>query len=321
MTLVDLSDNDIGILDKRISQYISLAVFRVKRCNLKAFPFETLETLEHLTVLDLASNQLTDFCIGRLTKSIRELDLSSNKLRTFVGSDVELPNLVKLNVSHNDLEELPAGLICPRLQGFDCGHNSMSEVPQSFLECALHSLTTLEARHNRIIVSPDLTKFAQLRIVDLSENRLTKVPAVNVSLTRLTLSSNQIRSLDGLFDGQCTYSELVELHIRDNRLSKLDSAVMQPVLHVKVLDLRNNDLSVLPAVLGYLPHVRKLLLNGNPIRNLGDHHDTKALQLRLRKRAEPPPGNGYLPQETDEMVESLNPQMTSAAVSSIKRGL
>ena len=157
-------------------------------------PFEcTVSAGAHLTILYLVSKQLINFLMRPLPKSIRELILLSNKLRTLAGSDMELPNLVvKLNISQNYLEELPSGLNFPRLQSFDCGYKRICELlPKTFLEYSLHSLTTLEARHNRITVSPNLSKCSQLCTLDLSENYcLTKPPSVNMSLMRLRLSFN-----------------------------------------------------------------------------------------------------------------------------------
>lgn len=194
---------------------------------------------------------------------------------------MELPNLVKLNVSQNYLEELPSDLNFPRCRALTAETIASLSYQRHFSNIHLHSLTTLEARHNRIIVSPNLSKCTQLCILDLSENYLTKPPLVNMSLMLLLLSCNLLGSLDGLFNDKSICSQLAELHIHDNQLVDLDSTVMQRMLHVKVLDLCNNDLSGLPSVLGYLPHVDKLLLDGNSLRSLGDYHDTKALQLLL----------------------------------------
>ena len=315
LKLVDFSDNNIGILDDRILCYQSLSIFRLKRCNLTALPMESLSCLRKLTILDLASNQLEKFYVGMLPTSIRELDLSSNKLRSLLESGgetaVNLPNLVKLNVSHNCLERIPESLNCPRLQSFDCEHNRISEIPAGFLDSASQSLSTLQVRHNCITACPNLTVFQQLRIVDLSENKLTRPPTLNLLLTRIMISDNELNSLHDLFenDNSMDPSELVELHVCNNKLVELDRNVAERLLHMKLLDIRNNDISSLPPVLGYLPNARQVLLDGNPLRTLGsvDRGDTRALQSLLRKRGPPPPGNGYLPQEIVRQANSTHP--------------
>jgi len=152
--------------------------------------------------------------------------------------------------------------------------------------------------------------------VDLSENKLIQPPTVNLLLTRLALSENQITSLNSLFGGDdsMSHSQLVELHIRDNRLMELDSDIVQRLLHIKLLDLRNNNLSSLPSVLGYLPNVRQILIDGNRLRTLGsvDRGDPKAIQALLRKRGPAPPGNGYLPQETDSSFAKSTTQQSAS---------
>lgn len=310
LTLVDFSDNDLsGILDERVQRYRSLHIFRCKRCGITAIPMSSLKSLEKLTILDLGSNEITSFSIDMLPNSIRELDLSSNKLQSLLlesdntETSVSLPNLVKLNISHNNLDSISECLDLPRLQSLDCGHNRISTIPARLLDST--SLTTMEAGHNWIATPPDLSKFEQLRIVDLSQNQLTKPPTINVLLSRLTLSQNQLTTLGDLFenDSMTKHSQMVELHVRDNGLERLDGSLVQRLLHVKLLDLRNNNLSSLPSVLGYLPNVRQVLLDGNALRTLGpvDHHDTRALQALLRKRGPAPAGNGYLPQESSSL--------------------
>lgn len=325
LTLVDFSDNDIGaVLDNRIQRYQSLSIFRLKRCNLTALPQSEIQSLKNLTILDLASNRLESLPIDMLPLSIRELDLSSNKLASLMasGSNVVLPNLVKLNVSHNALQSIPEGLVCPELQSLDCGHNCLSELPSCFLEGTCPTLTSLEARHNRMSISLDISKFSQLRMVDLSENQLTEPPTVHTSLVRLALSENKITSLDSLYGDSNEHSsnpsQLVELHLCGNGLKELNEGVMRRLLNIKLLDVRNNNLSNLPPVLGYLPNVRQMILHGNPLRtmtsvNLGD---ARAVQALLRKRGPRPPGNGFLPQETDDTFVSANAQAPPMSTSS-----
>ncbi len=300
LQLVDFSDNAIGgILDDRIRRFRSIGIFRLKRCNLSGIHMDSLQFLQNLTLLDLASNQLSDFAIDALPKSIRELDLSCNRLQTLCkdcNTSVTMPNLIKLNVSHNNLSRLP--IKCPSLQTLDCGHNCISEISQEFLNSTSRSLTTLDARENSITTCLNLSKCTSLKVVVLAHNQLTGPPVIHTDLARLILSENKLSSLEGLFQDDSTEHSQ---HLRDNRLETLDSAVVQRLLHIRLLDLCNNNLANLPSVLGYLPNVQKIFLDGNPLRTLASvsRKDARSLQALLRKRGPAPSGSGYLPQETD----------------------
>ena len=115
---------------------------------------------------------------------------------------------------------------------------------KTFLSSTSQSLTTLDARDNCMTTCSNLSKCTLLRVVVLAKNQLTKPPIIHTNLARLILSENKLSSLQGLFEDDSTeHSQLVALHLRGNRLDTVDSAVVQRLLHIRVLDLCNNNLS------------------------------------------------------------------------------
>jgi Leucine-rich repeat (LRR) protein len=318
LTMVNLSDNPIGgTLDARIEQYRSIGAFRAQRCKLEAVPVDSIAKLDCLTILDLRGNQLTSFQIEFLPLSIGELRLSSNQivsLSTKSNADLSaLPNLSLLDVAENRLGRLPS-LKLHALETLICGHNEISEIPLVDMACS-STLRTLQATHNKIESTPDLATFSCLQIVDLSENRLRDVPLISSSVVTLDLHINKIQRLSHIPE----HTRLMDLNLSCNQIQKLDSSIVEHLIHIRTLDLRSNSLESLPPVMGYLANVNRFLLEGNPLRTLRsiDMTNTQAVQATLRKRGPAPTGKGYLPNEwMDAAKESATSSMISTSGSS-----
>ena len=147
------------------------------------------------------------------------------------------------------------------------------------------NLKVLDIRQNRLIECPELSdKLHQLDQVFLGYNRLPSVP------------HSLLNSLK-----QC----VTTLDLRDNQLQILPEEICH-LSKLKFLDICNNDLSDLPAGLGYLKHLNRLLLDGNSMRGIrrsiiSSGHE--ALKKYLRTRGAPPKGVDTLDEETDEFTE------------------
>ena len=88
----------------------------------------------------------------------------------------------------------------------------------------------------------------------------------NTSLHRLHIDFNQLSSLPDALFVACQHS-LFELHVHDNHISELSTAVGL-LNELKVLDISNNSLNDLPPTLGYISTLQRLLVDGNPIRTI-----------------------------------------------------
>ena len=329
LTAVDVSDNDLGAggregLDARVGRFRSVRTLRARRCGLGSAPWPELGGLESLLVLDLSGNGLKFAPLECLPMTVREVDLSNNCLtrlrleeRPASGTGgteaagaggaagvedpvIVLSALISLDVTDNDLVELPASMEAPSLQKLRFARNRIGTLPEALVHQAAGSLAVLEGADNRLESAPDLVPCRSLRIVDLGGNRLKDPPSVHPSLVRLSLADNAIGSLGGLFAGaqrgeEGFRSDLTELRVRGNRLAELDGDVARCLASLRLLDASLNDLRDLPPCLGYLPDLRTLALEGNALRAVRTSllSDTAALREFLRKRGPPPPGGGY----------------------------
>jgi Leucine-rich repeat (LRR) protein len=359
LTSVDLSDNDlgssnaleghhnndkilIGRLDERIDCYKSLKVFRAKRCRISMLPLHSIYSLQSLSVLDLSGNLIAHAVpIEYFPPTLTEINLSCNLIPQLYDTDNEntmdknitvLPSCKTLNVSNNLLTTIfptvwkVEGL--SNLQTLNCEGNKIHGplLPQETI-MNLRSLHTLDASKNMISDAPDLSRLSKLKAAYLSENHLKDAPTINLALSRLALSNNQISSIENLFgisNGETLTgslsSELVELSLHGNKLNALDQRIMTKCTKLVLLDVADNDLTDLPYILGYLPDLRKVILDGNPLRSIRSAlvEDTEKLKKSLRCKGELPEGEEYSSSFTDiGRIEQISRTSVSTAFTNL----
>lgn len=155
----------------------------------------------------------------------------------------KMPNLRSLNLSHNNLKQIPENLeaLC-KLEELDITHNCVSKLPISVGK--LHALETVRA----------------------SFNCLTTVPKALWHLPRLkelTLYGNQIDSITH----DIQYAKNLEtVVLGGNNISHISHNIMCPQ-SLRHLYLNNNSLRALPANIGCL-RLKTLVLSDNPIETL-----------------------------------------------------
>lgn len=306
LTSVDLSDNHLSgsLLDERVLRYEEVQILRWKRCGLVGMV--NLSSLQQLAVLDLAGNQLKDFCLDWIPDTLQELNLANNSLCQLSSSSgateqtKSLEYLVSIDLSHNQLETLDffqqAVVSAPRLRSFHCHHNRLKSISldSMIMSSSQKCLQTLDASHNQLQGGEqplDLSMFTQLQSVLLSSNRLTIMPCIPLSVKRLDLTTNKIQTIKGMFQQQkeetLEKASLVELLLQDNHLAELEAAIIANCVELQRLDLSSNMLKTLPYQLGFLPKLQHLTLTGNPLYSFkaSEVESTKAMLEKLRNRA------------------------------------
>jgi Leucine-rich repeat (LRR) protein len=122
------------------------------------------------------------------------LDLSHNYLREVPAGLLQLTQLMSLNVSNNQLQDLPIGMLT-QLTSLDVRNNYLREVPAGLLK--LTQLMSLDVSNNQL---KQLTvgNWALLKSLNASKNQLERLPAGLLQLTQLmslNVSNNQLQDL------------------------------------------------------------------------------------------------------------------------------
>ena len=185
--------------------------------------------------------------------SITSIDLSDNYL-TLTHNFTALkffPNIQELNLSHNQLTELPENIFnnLNQLQILWLSGNQLTQLPENIFN-NLNQLQILWLNGNQLTQLPEniFQKLIQLQTLWLSGNKLTQLPE-NIfnnlnQLEELSLSHNQLIQLPtNIFNN---LNQLTELHLSNNKLTQLPENIFNNLNQLQILDLDDNELAELP---------------------------------------------------------------------------
>lgn len=174
-------------------------------------------------------------------------------------------------------------------------HTCLQELPDEIERLA--NLTTLVLHSNEITALPcAITKLAKLKVLDCSRNKLASVPeelGSHPHLSTINLASNLLRNVPShstcaklsildlsnnqleTFPDVC-YTELVhlsEIHINGNQITDIPVTVNR-LQGLKILNLADNLISVVPSELADCSKLKEVYLKGN---KLSDRRLTKLI--------------------------------------------
>lgn len=219
-----------------------------------------------LEEIDISYNQINriDLSIeqARAMTDLLVLQLSANDLRELPESFKSFPSLVELDVRHNAIYDPKAAMV-PSLTKLIASHNypvslklNKKEINQDSqdlqdpdIKDIMPSIKSLDLKNTIMPYSSEfLFKLApRLRVLDLRNNNLTKVP---VSIAKLRM--------------------LEELYIASNSLIDLPVEIFA-LPELRVLDVHGNKLRTLPGYIWLAPKLGTLNIASNQISQLPAH--------------------------------------------------
>lgn len=215
---------------------------------------EVFKDLQWLDKLNLSRNRIDSLASGSLQRMyLVSIDLSYNNLTTIhSGAFQELANITRLDLSHNNISEIPAKafdacdctelmlnhnnitdiLKIPVIANFtgikfvNLSHNSIRELNRkAFTPKRLYELHTIDLSHNHIadLSGSVFEKFASIRYIHLSRNRLSKIGfgafGSLPTLLELDLSYNNITEITS--GGVSSLVSVKTLYVNNNRIKKM----------------------------------------------------------------------------------------------------
>jgi Leucine-rich repeat (LRR) protein len=270
---IDLAGNNISKLDERVGLMDSLITFRIANNPLRERKF-----------LNMTTEDLKRDLRNRCEPDPQDTDDDEGSVATqftlapetpaYTGTWQVKPGGV-LDRSYADIQDLdmdqlerinPHDVRCLYLQ-----HNELRCIPTLTLGLLALNLTDLDLSHNPLDSAspfPSSLNLPSLQILNLSATGLTTLEPVLAdlqapSLTFLDVSNNRISG--PLPSIRQAYPSLMTFLAADNRFDSLD---FDDVQGLQVLDIGNNNVSVLPPKLGLLraEGCSKNWGNGSPLR-------------------------------------------------------
>ena len=175
---------------------------RLDKNELKSLPPGMENYLKHCTSLNLQSNRLCEIPPSLLQlPSIIKLDLSHNVLSDFPNVSDWSASLTVLDLSYNQLSSLPNSVVAATLKNLNIGHNQFCTFPRCV--CFFISLITLSIAHNPITKLPcELGKLKNLLNLDLDGLKNLSYPPKDVCVTTvgcIRYLNNQLRKPKGYY--------------------------------------------------------------------------------------------------------------------------
>jgi len=265
-----LDHNSFLLFPDEICYFPTLRKLMLNNNHIEIIPDSFSQSMQLLTVCTLAQN------------SIKELprDLTS------------MESLKLLDVSGNALESLHSKLPIG-LEKLILSKNYIAFIEDDLLENHRH-LTVLDLANNNLSsLPPSISALVSLKLLDVRYNSLAHGIGLPVHVDQVLLGFNKLVSIHEFHLERL--QELSVLDIRDNKITDIpEEAYLCKSL--KMLECSNNDLTVLPTFLGYMPALQALSVHGNALR--GFRHSVldsgaESLKAYLRTR-------GVAPDEASE---------------------
>lgn len=261
----------------------SVEILDLRANQVEYFPEDFIQKMPSLYRFKMCKNCLKTLNLrsGQISSRLYELDVSDNQLSQMLadeGTATALGNLTYLNLSHNALESIPSGLLSSlqALRSVDLSYNSIDICPSGAVETSTNTMSTCV----------DWKYVASLRQLYLKGCNLKRIPLsafAGLLLTHLELSDNpgvvfqdSIQSLSAtlqhlglgntlLQDFDFSHFHALEyLNISRNSVASLPTSLLN--LGLKVLDVRDNRLSTIPASQASTLDLKlhTIFLTGNP---------------------------------------------------------
>lgn len=226
--LLNVSSNTLANIENDAFEKLEyLKILDLKMNNLEDLALELPDGLEYLSI---ASNQLKYWPISISPQQLTVLELQKNQLEEIFNiasrTKFEFTSLISLNVSNNQIRQLPPGLYYPKLHVFDASFNKFSNIPQ-YLGAQAPEIEIFRFLGNPI-ERVDFSTNMSAQIVDLSHSPLlTNVDASQFNFLApksgcLELSISHSPKLKDISNSFLAVPKLCRLDLSYNNLSLLN---------------------------------------------------------------------------------------------------
>ncbi|OWR42576.1 putative toll [Danaus plexippus plexippus] len=163
---------------------------------------EVFTDLPSLQILNLARNKIKqiDMDAFETLSNLQAVRLDANQLKDIQGLFVNIPSLLWLNVSGNQIEWFDYAVIPVGLQWLDVHSNNIKELRNNYRLDKELRLQTLDASFNLMTKIFTYSIPSSIELLFLNDNQITQVEAQTfvgkTNLTRVDLYANQITSMD-----------------------------------------------------------------------------------------------------------------------------
>ncbi|KAK4472386.1 hypothetical protein MN116_003644 [Schistosoma mekongi] len=290
LVILDLSENRIRRLHNENLSFPQLTSLCLANNNISTLPISICE-LKNLTVLELKFNELRSLPedLGRLSYTLRQLDLGHNRLEVIPAS--LFPKMCRLSylcLDSNPIFEVPDEISNLK----ELTHLSISgcsrlvSLPEGLGFCM--NLLMLKASKNKLSSLPKtIAKLERLKYLDLSDNDFDHFPLVVCFIPKLCVllyNQREGKPLQSLESPKGWYQKSLVLypHINNSYDQKYGGHFNEDIKMISLEEvlLKTPNIEGLPPLIEKLSHLVYLSLQSNGLYALPDvFHRMKLQQL------------------------------------------
>eukprot|EP00942_MAST-04A_sp_MAST-4A-sp1_P003239 g3239.t1 len=240
----------------------------------------------------------TPFCGNAFTPTCNCVVLNVRKHNwTTLPNDIQEMNALKvMQINHGPLEVIPNGFdkSFSKVSVLDLSYNELTEVPESLGNMGINKLIL---ENNKLNELPDsVWENNNLFFMELDNNNISKISTSiqnAVSLSRIYISNNSLielppeifklsivtlmvdgNNIDHIPDNIGSMKSLTYLRLNNNRNIPRLPATFGNLISIYSIDIRNNSIEFLPEELTKLKKLKYIYLHNNPICKNGWLDDT-----------------------------------------------
>jgi internalin A len=218
LKILDISENQIEFLPENMENLQKLEELYLY--GNKIDDILPLETLTNLSNLALNYNNVKDILPIKNMSKLARFNASNNNIAD-ISVIENLPNLISFAAHINKITILPDNFSdLKKLNYLDLSYNEILELPAM---AGLDSLKTLYLGHNEISDMTPLDSLENLEVLSVAGNKITKIPILKnlKSLWDLGLEMNEITDLSGLSDND-SFPGLNRLGLSYNKIENAE---------------------------------------------------------------------------------------------------
>jgi Leucine-rich repeat (LRR) protein len=231
--------------------------------NIDLSDFPRVNKNRQLVKLNLIENNITLAELKQGSSSLKELNLQKNKIRVVPAGIGAFPNLRKLGLNYNAIEDIHPNIgTLKKLESLSLYQNKLQQIPVGVFE--LNNLLTIDMYYNKLqFVGPDIAKLSKLQILYVSSNQLTALPEELGALSNLVEVYAHDNKLGALPESISNLKQLRVLRVNNNLISSLPKDLVG-LEALENLDVSHNYLYKFPVEWSRLPQLKILGIMDNP---------------------------------------------------------